>query len=354
MSRCSSLAAAAALFTLSACATRVGPTTIPAARFDYNQTITRSLNEQLLLNLVRVRYRDTPLFIDVGSVIAQYQWAGNVNASPTVSIDGSDKNQYGFGVGGNYSESPTITYEPVRGAAAARRLLSPIDPATLALLSESGWSIERLLLCCVQEINGVANARSATGPAPSSVPDNRGFRELAARMRRLQTEGLLHVRPYAEGERTGVRILVKQGAASPELAALREQLGLAPGVASFRVTPQTDRRGEADIAVAGRSLLGVLFFLSLAVEPPDQHARDGLVGAADLDWSPVIGSLLRVRSSNAEPGRAFVRIRYRGTWFYIDDSDLESKTTFNLLTYLYSLQAAGAEGGSPLLTVPVG
>ncbi|MEZ5367278.1 MAG: hypothetical protein R2748_34300 [Bryobacterales bacterium] len=49
-----------------------------------------------------------------------------------------------------------------------------------------------------------------------------------------------------------------------------------------------------------------------------------------------------------------MRIRYRNRWFYIDDSDLNSKATFNLLNYLYSLQAAGRGAGSPLLTVPIG
>lgn len=329
------------------CATKLGPRTVPGARFNYNEAIARSLNEQLLLNLVRLRYRDTPLFIDVGSVIAQYSLSGNVGASPTIGIDGSDNNQYGFGIGGSYSESPTITYEPLRGGAAAERLLTPINPSILALLSQSGWSIERLLLCCVQEINGVDNAPSATGPAPTSLPDNRRFREVAAALRDVQSGGSLKVRSTPDG----VALSLRDDTLS---RGIRDLLDLDPNVEQFRLVSATGRRSPTEIELSGRSLLGVLFFLSLAVETPESDRAAGLIGGASLDWDEVIGGLLKVHTSEEAPARAFVRIRYRNRWFYIDDADLNSKATFNLLNYLYSLQAAGAEGASPLLTVPVG
>jgi hypothetical protein len=329
----------------------LGPRTVPGARFDYNQAIARSLNEQLLLNLVRLRYRDTPLFIDVGTVIAQYSLSGNVGASPTVKKDGGPSNEFGFGVGGSYSESPTITYEPLRGGAAAERLLKPIDPSTLALLSQSGWSIERLLVCCVQEINDVDNAPSATGPAPTKLPDNARFRRLAGALRDLQSSGGLKVRPVVEGGQPGVALIIEKSEAA---RGVREELELDPDVEEFRLVAQTGRRSPTEIALSGRSLLGVLFFLSLSVDTPEADRAAGLVGGAALDWGEVIDNLLEVRSSDAEPERAFVRIRYRGRWFYIDDADLNSKATFNLLNYLYSLQAASGTGASPLLTVPVG
>ena len=66
------------------------------------------------------------------------------------------------------------------------------------------------------------------------------------------------------------------------------------------------------------------------------------------------GNLLKIASSESPPPGAFVRIRYRGHWFYIDDADLNSKATFNLLNYLLSLQSAGSEGIGAMLTVPVG
>jgi hypothetical protein len=49
-----------------------------------------------------------------------------------------------------------------------------------------------------------------------------------------------------------------------------------------------------------------------------------------------------------------VAVQYRGSWFYIDDSDLSSKSTFNLLGQLFELQAGEAGGSVPLLTLPIG
>ena len=355
---------AVGLLVLSGCATRVGPRTIPAARFDYNKTIARSLDEQLLLNLVRPRYRDTPLFVDIGGVVAQYTVSGEVSASPVLQKLGGDKNEYGFGLSGSFSERPTITYEPLKGEEFAQRLLSPISPVTLILLSHSGWSIERLLLCCVQQINDLRNAPSATGPTPSYVPENEEFLELADLLRKTQVAGvptfrLSHVKEKAE---VFVQIPKRDGAGSweSETGVLRRLLNLSDEVDTFRLTSDKLRRSADEISMTGRSLLGVLFFLSQSVETPEEHERQGLVTITEneqgerFDWRRVTGGLLGIRSQASQPDGAFVRINYRDHWFYIADRDLESKTTFNLLAVLFSLQAARGRGVTPLLTLPIG
>lgn len=60
----------AAALAATGCRAPLGPKTIPPARLNYNEAISRSWDEQLLLNLVRLRYRDNPLFVDVTSVSA--------------------------------------------------------------------------------------------------------------------------------------------------------------------------------------------------------------------------------------------------------------------------------------------
>ena len=345
------------------CVTRLGPSTIPAARFDYNDRIARSQNDQLLLNLVRLKYRDTLVFLDVGTVIAQYTLSANAGAAARINVDGGDGNEFGLDLGGGYSEQPTITYEPLQGAVFTQRLLTPISPLTVILLSQSGWSIERLLLCCVESVNGIANAPAASGPTPTVIPDNAEFRELARLLRELQVHSVLNFRVISDGEENSASVVLdRPSEAHPQFRALqrvRELLGLTEERDAVALTERGVRSQKGEIVVAGRSLLGVLFFLSHGVDAPQDHVNRGLVtvasgdGREELDWSTVTGNLLKVSSSASVPTDAFVRIRYRNHWYYIDDSDLQSKSTFSLLTYLFSLQAARAPGGSPLLTVPV-
>ncbi|MBR90891.1 MAG: hypothetical protein CMO66_06445, partial [Verrucomicrobiales bacterium] len=45
-----------------------GPSEVGRTHPLYNEVISRSLNEQFLLNLVRLRYRDNPYFLEVGNV----------------------------------------------------------------------------------------------------------------------------------------------------------------------------------------------------------------------------------------------------------------------------------------------
>ena len=61
-----------------------------------------------------------------------------------------------------------------------------------------------------------------------------------------------------------------------------------------------------------------------------------------------------IESSGRDPNNAFVAVEYRGAWFYISDSDLNSKTTFALLGYLFSLQSGSRQTFQPTLTLPVG
>jgi hypothetical protein len=337
----------------SGCTTGYGPRTIPPERGDYNRVIVRSNQEQMLLNMVRLRYDDTPLFLELNSVVAQYTLEGGASAGVTFGIDGTSNNESGLGGSIRLSEKPTISYAPLQGEEFAKRMLSPIAPETVLLLSQSGWSIERLLRICVKRMNGIPNAITASGPTPSSPPTYEAFAEIAAQLRKLQNADVLVANQQS--------LIVRPTAAPPpELAEVRRKLGLSSDASVLRLTGSPFQSATDELAIQGRSLAGVLFLLSQSVEPPPEHVESGVLvitldqAGEPFDWSRVTGDLIRIHSKSGRPDDSFVRVHYRDHWFYVKDTDNNSKRTLLLLNYLFSLQAAGSGGQSPLLTLPAG
>ena len=353
------LAALGATAGLLGCSHQVGPGTVPVARMAYNEAVVRSWDEQLLLNLVRMRYRDTPLFVDVGSITTQFTLGGDATADLGFSDDGTTTRLAGIGLELDYEEKPTITYKPLQGEDFVTRLLGPITPSTLVLLSRSGWSIETLLICCVQEINGLRNAVAAAGPTPDYVPEFEAFHRLASRLRELQRLDLLRV----EEDREGKVLLQLPEDPPPSVAAaveeVRRLLGVPRNVTELYAVAFRKGRGENELAVSGRSLLAVLFFLSQGVDAPEEDAAAGLVtttrnpDGSVFDWGRVTNRLLQVRVSGKPPAAAAVSIPYRGHWFWVADDDLTSKSTLSLISFLFSLKAGSQEAKEPLLTLGV-
>ena len=163
------LVLAIALLTTSC--TSLGPRTIPRDQFDYGTAISNAWKEQLLFNVVGLRYVEAPVFVNLSSVINQYSLEGEValGAGSNTSFTGDDT----LTVGGatRYADRPTITYIPITGQKFARSLLTPIPPESLFALIQSGWSPEFVLRLTVKSINGVNNAQAGPGNRRDADPN---------------------------------------------------------------------------------------------------------------------------------------------------------------------------------------
>lgn len=364
----------------------VGPPSVRRAPFEYNQALVGAANEQLLLNLVRLKYRDTPYFLQPTSLSTQYHLEGSIGASFDVTTDGDASGSSATGF--TLSETPTVTWTPLQGDQFVTELLSPITIDALMLLPQAGWSIERVLRLSVQRLADVPNAPGASGPTPSYAPVFEEFQDLACALRKLQVEGRLGVTvdeveaPAAAGEKAGPELEFRLTArergwrelpatgvcavdrvADPE-ALLREH-GIELAGDGVVLRNAYLRNGEG-LAVETRSLLGAMYYLSHGVESPREHGPEGrrLVTeaggcgpeAAKSTWRELTTSLFRVECGKRRPprGETFVEVFYQGTWFYIRNDDLDSKSTFGLLMQLFSLQAGGSEGITPTLTLDLG
>ena len=113
--------------------------------------------------------------------------------------------------------------------------------------------------------------------------------------------------------------------------------------------------------ISTRSLLETLYYLSQGIDIPAGHYTDGIVtktlnsDGSVFDWNELTGDLLRIHHSKQRPVQSSVAVQYREYWFFIDDSDLQSKSTFSLLMELYNLEIRGGGAVSaPVLTLGVG
>lgn len=361
------LTAFAALLAASGCMAGNDAQFVAADRFDYNEVVAASAREQLLLNIVRLRYRDPVNFLEVSSVVTQYAQTRSGGLTSALGLDdGPFAETLGLAASVQYEERPTISYAPLQGAEYAERLLSPIAPETIFLLSQAGWSLERLMLCCVDSFGFKTNARSATGPTPDMMPDNSAFRRMAAELRELQTAGAFSVdiEETNGDEALNHRVVLSfnfDGEESDRTRALARRVELPADVTSLEITDVARDQDAGDaFLIRGRALLGVLYALSQAVEAPPEHVAAGFVTTSRVteggpqSWEDVLGGIFRVASSDQRPENAFVAVAYRDHWFYIPDDDLEAKSTFDLIGHIFALQTGAADGRRPLLTINAG
>lgn len=347
------------VFALAGCLS-AGPKALEAARSNYNEVLRDTADEQLLANLVRLRYRDRPFFLEVSAVTTQFRFAPSAGvglAAKGFRID----DDFSLSVDGGISETPTISYAPLQGEDFARRLLTPLSLEALVLLNHSGWSAERLFRLTVQRANGLRNAVTASGPTPERAPDYAEFAEFARALRALQlADGLLLGR-HGTGDGALTLAVTAQGRRSPAYETMREGLGLQGPRSAFPLRAGAQAGDGSEIVLQTRSLNGVLYFLANAVEVPSAHLREGRVvrtlddAGQPFSWNRVLDGLMQVQVADKRPKDAAVAVPYRGYWFYIDDRDGNSKATFSLLTQLFALQAGQrGDAAAPVLTIPAG
>lgn len=326
------------------------------------------------MNLVRSRYRDTLYFTTVERIAATQELTQSFTASggqtstrghfagtpaPT-SIVRSVASPFSLGGTVAVNEKPTIFYAPVEGEKFVRQMMTPMNPDLLLLLVKSGWSLDRVFSVGLAEINGLKNAPTASGPTPSREPEFRDFREAVRLLRILQREQLIDL--VKSTESTGIELRISDEAAGrEETARLRTLLHLDAGQTAYKIVVGGQRRSERELAVSTRPLISALNYLSQGVEVPESDYAAGKVrrttraDGTPFDWQEMLGDVFRVRVSEKEPDASTVStsIHYRGAWFYIADDDLDSKSTFVLLTQLMSLHSAPATN-SPAMSFSFG
>ena len=332
---------------LGGCAS-VGPSSVSRDRFDYNGEVARSWKEQTLLNIVKTRYLDIPVFLEVAQIVSGYTLESAVSLGATDYSSGAASDILSLGAQGKWTDRPTITYTPLTGAQFNRNMLTPIPPAAVLFMMQAGWPVDVIFRIVVSSINGI----------DSGGAEAVRYEQLLKRMRALQKAQVLGMRVQADRpEQQVVVLFFRQRALTGEQEAMlkevRDMLGLAPDRREFSVAFGAVPAHDGEIALLTRSMIQIFVDLGAYVEVPEADLSEGRAPPGPAPAAAGAGQL-RVKYSRERPANALVMVKHRDGWFWIDDRDLESKRIFAVVMLFSTLSESGARESLPLVTIPAG
>lgn len=342
----------------------IGPSAIRSAHPGFNEAIAQTLDEQLLLNLVRMKYRDNTFFLEIGSISDSRTLAFKAGMDDTVlrahSRGGDCPAEWNPIVGVSTSQTPTVVYTPLQGQSFIKRMFAPVPLPVVLNMSQSGWNVARVFSIFVERINDLDNALTASGPTPLHVPKYKKFYRFVSVLTQLIKNDmlLLGIEEFHDRNRL-VMELVNTEENREIVEEFRHLLGVSSALNKFSFDENFLAVSDANLRIRLRSFQSAMFYLSNGIEIPQEHIDRGLVTITRdnqgevFDWQRMLRNLLCVHSSKVRPSDAFLKVHYRGYWFYISDNDLASKSTFMLLSSVFSLQSGDMRTIVPTLTIPL-
>jgi hypothetical protein len=393
----------------------IGPRALEQTRLPYNEAVKITTEEQLLLNIVRLRYTDTPSSLAISNIAAQFELTKGLQIVPFFTATGGDNNRGSYAatlpqaqIGG--ADRPTFSLTPLDDQEFTKKLFTPLSLDGVIYLAKTTWPISTVFRLYLENLNWVSNAETASGPTPKLAPVFAEFQHGMEVLQALQDHGhiafgleertetaagplpasVIKAADVIEAAKNGYEYRPDDGGAtwtlvkkvqqpvlrvdpeamdSPEMRALANVFKIKPGLSQYDVTlealspfPSTyPAEGVTKVDLETRSLLQAMYYLSHGVEIPPEHTDRGLVtvtrdeGGRPFEWQQVLKGLFHVHWTKARerPADAHVAVEYKGFWFFIDDRDQDTKTTFSLLMELARLELTG-KGSQPLLTIPLG
>jgi len=340
---------------LSGC-THLGPQTVAVDRFDYSTAIADSWKQQTLLNIVKLRYMDLPVFVDVASIVSGYSMQTGVSVNGTLSSEKAIQGNYAA-IGGQaiYTDRPTITYVPMTGEKFLSGLITPIDPKNIFFMLQSGYAADFLLGLTVESLNGVRNRSTAGGAVREADPE---FVRTLQLLREVQAAGAMGMRVEEDKAKGSVGVVFfrrdDMAADIAEKAAEVQRLLKLPADQGRYVLTYSPVRGAAnELAVNSRSMVQIMQAFASYINVPEkdlkeQRAVPAVEGGAQNGKPPPV----QVHSGKEKPADAFAAVHYRDHWFWVDDRDWRTKRALTAVMFFFTLAETGDPGKLPLITIP--
>ena len=360
----SAILAAALIVSATGACSSIGPSTVTRDRSDYGAAIGDSWKQQTLLNIVKLRYGDFPVFMEIAQVIAGYQLQTTVGAG--VSAQNFNAASIGgpVAVGGSvaaaatYTDRPTVIYAPLTGNDFIKKLMTPIPPAAVLFLLQSGYSATLVMPIAVDSVNGITNESRRAGMTRPGDPD---FARITQLLYELQLANALQIRIERSKDNAETAVVgFPPTHVGPDILAktaeVRRILRLGPPHRAYQVRYGGWSGKPDEIAIVTRSMLQVMLELGILAQVPESDIAGGRAtpGAAGppSPVAPAAGPLLNIRSSASPPPESYVAIPYKGRWFWIGEDDIRSKSLFTSVMLLFSISDVGVRSAPPVVTVP--
>jgi hypothetical protein len=325
-------------------------------RFDYSTAIADSWKQQTLLNIVKVRYMDLPVFVDVSSIVAGYSLQTGVSVNGVLSSENAIQGNYGS-IGGQaiYTDRPTITYVPMTGEKFLRGLITPVDPKHIFFMLQAGYAADFILGLTVESLNGVHNRSTVGGVVRAADPE---FVRVLELMREVQAAGAVGMR-VEEGQAKGATAVLffRHEDMSAEIVAkvseIRRLLKLPTDQLRYVLTYSPVRGAEDELTVTSRSMLQIMAAFASHLDVPETHLRERRAAPA-FEGIPRDDrqDAIRIYSGKDRPSDPFAVVHYRGHWFWVDDGDLRTKRALTAVMFFFTLADTGGNEKLPLITIP--
>jgi hypothetical protein len=343
---------------LAACAS-IGPGTVSRDRIDYATSIGNSWKEQTLLNIVKLRYVDMPIFLEVAQVIAGYQVQSA--ASGALSLGNFTANLVGrltasgtAAAATTYTDRPTVIYQPLTGVDFLKRLMTPIPPSSVLFMLQSGYSAKRVMPIMLDSVNGLTNGsnrfRRATDPR---------FTRLVELVSEGQLANTIDIRIKQSRKGPESSVIAFPPRKDPTAIARRQEiiklLGLKPDLTELKVYYGAYSGKDDEIDMKTRSMLEIMLEFAATVQVPEADVAGGKAAPGAVTSRPqeaLGGPPMRILSGDAAPNDASVAVEYNKRWFWIADTDIRSKSTFGVVMLLFSISETGIKGSAPVVTIP--
>jgi hypothetical protein len=340
----------------------IGPATVPRDRADYSAAIGDSWKQQTLRNIVKLRYGDFPVFMEIAQVITGYTFATNVSAGfaaanfTSSSVGGPAAIGGSAGVGATYIDRPTVVYAPLTGNDFIKTLMRPIPPSAVLFLLQSGYSATVVMPIAVDSINGVANESRRAGMSRPGDPE---FTRLAQLLYELQRANALQIRIDRSKDNSETSVVgFPPVTVTPEVGAKIAEVRRILHLTAAGRTHQVHYGGWSgkgdEIAITTRSMLQVMMELGIFAQVPDADVVGGraTMGAGSSAAPGSERPPLNILSGSSPPSDAFAAIEYKGRWFWISENDIRSKTVFSGVMLLFSISDVGVRAAAPVVTIP--